>query len=71
VEERQPLTREEWWEVGRMFGYSKQGLNGFLKGANAGVRREADQYVLSEAGRQWLDQVGRLPTQADERGSDA
>jgi hypothetical protein len=53
------VTPDEWRDIGAEFGYDPRGLGGFFRGANASMRIDGEDRVLTDQGARVLDEFGR------------
>jgi hypothetical protein len=53
------IRRSESAGLGRACGYDPRALGGFFRGADAPLRIEGDEIVLTDAGKRGLDRYGR------------
>ncbi len=60
-EEGGRVSAERWYEIGRETGYSdNRALGGFFRADGGAMRIDGDERVLTDKGREYLDQYGRL-----------
>jgi hypothetical protein len=55
------VTAEEWRRLGKEAGYTDpRGLGGFFRGQKASMRADGNDRILTDAGRNYLEDNGRV-----------